>query len=526
MADLSIFKLDNQTITIKDTTARQTAESAKTLATTATTAGNAVREQITELKNDLKNKFDLISEDTKNINTTGWGNFMTGPSSKDIIEDSTGTRFGMTNYVEIEPNTDYAFSFSNSADRGAISIYWTELDSNKDFIVRNSKTSAIIISNGWGGGTFTTGPDARYILVWAYKSGFVFDGSNVQLEKGTVPTAYEKPFTAVDIIARKKVNVLYAEAEKTFILPDYWTDYLNARIPEINAYPVPNVGRFDRFLFLTDVHLRYQNRALKNAGFSAAIAKQVIDRCNIGMLVFGGDAISSGYTSQADVIDALTDFRYYYSNIWEHVYAVDGNHDTGSNGKDETGGAWDTLNSTVVFDILAADKLRQYNSVYLAGSYYIDNVACSIRYIFLWHNAVNNYTDMSWLASVLNSTPSGYTIVVFTHYSLSDDSTIDPKLSNTGRVIDTLNAYTGSATIACVIGGHIHSVSSAVYTAKGYPVISCYSDLYDVENSGRTKGNTSEQSMQVVQIDTINKKITLMGVGFADTGTEREYTYA
>jgi hypothetical protein len=469
-----------------------------------------------ELKDDLKNKFDLISEDTKNINTTGWGNFMTGASSKDIIEDTTGTRFGMANYVEIEPNTDYSFSFSNSADRGAISIYWTELDSNQDFIVRNSKTSALTIANGWGGGTFRTGENAHYVLVWAYKSGFVFDGSNVQLEKGTVPTAYEKPFTAVDIIARKKVDVLYAEAEKTFILPDYWTDYFNTRIPEINAYRVPNVGRFDRFLFLSDVHLRYQNRALKNAGFSNNIAKQLIDRCNIGMLVFGGDAISSGYTSQADVIDALTDFRNYYSNVWEHVYAIDGNHDTGYNGKDESGGAWDTVASPVVYNILAADKQKEYKSVYLAGSYYVDNEACNIRYIFLWHNASNNYTDMSWLSTVLNSTQSGWTIVVFTHYSLSASDTIDAKLTNTGRVIDTLNAYTGDATIACVIGGHIHSVASAVYTEKGYPVISCYSDLYDVENSGRTKGNTSEQSMQVVQIDTTNKKITVSIFGNGD----------
>ena len=39
MADLSTFKLDSQTITIKDYTARQTADSAKTLATTA--SGNA-----------------------------------------------------------------------------------------------------------------------------------------------------------------------------------------------------------------------------------------------------------------------------------------------------------------------------------------------------------------------------------------------------------------------------------------------------------------------------------------------------
>lgn len=48
MADLSIFKLDSETINIKDSIARQTADSAKTLATTAsgnaTTALNKVNE--------------------------------------------------------------------------------------------------------------------------------------------------------------------------------------------------------------------------------------------------------------------------------------------------------------------------------------------------------------------------------------------------------------------------------------------------------------------------------------------------
>ena len=34
MADLSIFKLDSETITIKDSVARQTADNAKTIATT------------------------------------------------------------------------------------------------------------------------------------------------------------------------------------------------------------------------------------------------------------------------------------------------------------------------------------------------------------------------------------------------------------------------------------------------------------------------------------------------------------
>lgn len=48
MAELSIFKLDSQTINIKDSNARETANAAKTLATTAsgnaTTALNKVNE--------------------------------------------------------------------------------------------------------------------------------------------------------------------------------------------------------------------------------------------------------------------------------------------------------------------------------------------------------------------------------------------------------------------------------------------------------------------------------------------------
>ena len=53
MSDLSIFKLDSQTINIKDTTARQTADNAKTLATTAN--GNAITalNKINELESDI-----------------------------------------------------------------------------------------------------------------------------------------------------------------------------------------------------------------------------------------------------------------------------------------------------------------------------------------------------------------------------------------------------------------------------------------------------------------------------------------
>ena len=50
MPDLSIFKIDSQTINIKDTTARQTADSAKTLATTASGNATAVLNKVNALE--------------------------------------------------------------------------------------------------------------------------------------------------------------------------------------------------------------------------------------------------------------------------------------------------------------------------------------------------------------------------------------------------------------------------------------------------------------------------------------------
>ena len=56
MSDLSIFKLDTQTINIKDTTARQTADSAKTLATTASGNATTALNKINELESEKADK--------------------------------------------------------------------------------------------------------------------------------------------------------------------------------------------------------------------------------------------------------------------------------------------------------------------------------------------------------------------------------------------------------------------------------------------------------------------------------------
>ena len=124
MADLSIFKLDSQTITIKDTTARQTAESAKELATTAATAGNAVREQIIELKNEIdkigavvpmvarsNNKLNPNTMlDNTTLNGSGIATESTGKITSDFIETN-----GETSVVFARRNSSGTFSTSGYA---------------------------------------------------------------------------------------------------------------------------------------------------------------------------------------------------------------------------------------------------------------------------------------------------------------------------------------------------------------------------------------------------------------------------
>lgn len=64
MADLSIFKLDDQTINVKDKTARQDASNAKNLATTANGNASTALSKVNELEklSRLEVSYDTTSE--------------------------------------------------------------------------------------------------------------------------------------------------------------------------------------------------------------------------------------------------------------------------------------------------------------------------------------------------------------------------------------------------------------------------------------------------------------------------------
>ena len=71
MADLSIFKLDSETINIKDTTARQAADSAKRLATTASGNATTALNKVTELEQLSRVSISYDSSEETMTITTG-----------------------------------------------------------------------------------------------------------------------------------------------------------------------------------------------------------------------------------------------------------------------------------------------------------------------------------------------------------------------------------------------------------------------------------------------------------------------
>ena len=71
MPDLSIFKLDSDIINIKDTMARQTADSAKTLATTASGNATTALNKVTELEQLSRVSISYDSSEETMTITTG-----------------------------------------------------------------------------------------------------------------------------------------------------------------------------------------------------------------------------------------------------------------------------------------------------------------------------------------------------------------------------------------------------------------------------------------------------------------------
>lgn len=314
--------------------------------------------------------------------------------------------------------------------------------------------------------------------------------------------------------------------------PDYYNDYLDAKIQTIQQKNLLSGRRGDSFIFLTDPHW------MGNSRYSTALAKAISQKTNNKMYICGGDILSQGHT-RAEALSLMwaymNDIRDSFGDKYRYIV---GNHElnTMSTVSDADHLNWD--------DVYAICMKEIETSVKIFGSsdienfiYYWDNPAQNIRYIVLNGGTAIQYSgNYRPLDSILRSAPAGYKIGVFGHGFFKTDGTLSTSGEYIAGMLDAVNgrtSYTFYGTtfdysdidleIMFILGGHTHK-DLYVKTSNGVPIIGVTTDNYSLENGELTRsiGTTSEQAFEAVDIDIDNRTIYLTRIG---AGNDRFFTW-
>ena len=162
-------------------------------------------------------------------------------------------------------------------------------------------------------------------------------------------------------------------------------------------------------------------------------------------------------------------------------------------------------------------------------NYCYDDEFQKVRFIVL------DYSDAdaaSYLTTHAAELSAGWTVVVICHEYWGDrESPSDPVTPNTnGAAIASAidNGYgVWDAEVALFLVGHIHFDKNTT-TTSGVPIVSINCDAYTDGQSYNwggyqmTKGTTTEQCIDLVNIDTQNKDIYMTRVG---AGSDRSFSY-
>ena len=338
-----------------------------------------------------------------------------------------------------------------------------------------------------------------------------------------------------DYISIKVYNKIYEG------IPDYYDSYMPAKLDEIRA--ASSYTRGITFPYITDVHL--QNNTLN----SGRLIKYIDDRTNaVPFVIFGGD-VPKAIDTSANVIKYADQWNEYMSTFGKHkTVQVHGNHDYMCKLADDS--LWFAPLSTVFQYIKQNDNVtinRPANALYGSVDIKPEKVKLIIAdnydagYDFendTWNgDALMSDDQLKWMADEILSS-DGYHILFVSHVStLSSlsvpaealalkpfDDLIKAAANKTTYTVDgetfDFTAWTG--VVIAELAGHIHKDGDDVDDGVLYIATTC--DCYNDNDPDvtRTRGTTSEQAFDIVNIDAENRSITLVRIG---GGSNRTFTY-
>ena len=298
-------------------------------------------------------------------------------------------------------------------------------------------------------------------------------------------------------------------------LPDYWKDYLDGKIAEINGRTQALGDDSDAFIFITDQHLDGTNE------YSDEIINYISAKTSVNKVVFGGDILKG--SSSDDIM-----LKEYADSFSEDILLLGmrGNHDDDGN-----------LTAKMFYDIMV-QPLSGRADISDELYYCYDNESQKIRYIITDSVAsgstnLTSNEQISWMKSKILELDEDWTVVIF-HHGIWEGSTTKKTLeySIDGKlIIDAVDSVYDSArcTVAAIYSGHNHRDYFG-YSDKGYALISTTVNSedaalskYDIINPSRPEGTVKEESFDVILVDPSTNRLEIIRIG---AGDDREISYA
>lgn len=285
-------------------------------------------------------------------------------------------------------------------------------------------------------------------------------------------------------------------------LPDYWFGNVASKCDAVRSH-MNSIGKAgDTFVFATDIHW-YRNQQM-----SPKLIRYLLNHLNINMVALGGDLITQG-TKAEEIVEAVKVVKAFkFTDIFTSI--AFGNHDNDSNQSDPT----QRFDANTIYSLFF--KGFEDSVAFMTNtefSFYFDKTANKTRYIFLdmGDDGVSKaFTPFAEFRDALNSTPSGYKIVIVAH--IIDYGTFTTSLT---QMIDAYNARTtvtvnsvvcdftsASGTILLCLGGHRH-YDDALATPGGVPITVTDCDAM-LSTTSQAVGTITEQCFDVVSVDYTN----------------------
>lgn len=405
------------------------------------------------------------------------------------------------------------------------------VEPNNAFYNQRILSDYVFVGKGTTVNTIETGYDyyvASYDLQKVYQ-GYIHEGwQNV-----TPLTVPEDCFIRIivrkhddSVVEESEINDLVAKVKMKYIaptfytyeetlndIPSYYDAQLSAAVSSIRANMNACGKNGDTFIFITDPH--WDPRVLyrtRNARRSPALVKKIIDETGLKKIIFGGDYFTGNDSAEFE-FEQLHDFFTAFNIKNTLVYPIMGNHDW--NGYNTSTGEWD--NNTAYAQIMK--QCEDYVNMGDDLCYFFDNAAAQTRYIMLNSHDQNDTVpaaQLTWLTNTLNSTPSGYRIIVAMHVwfnTVNNAPAASTQNSQVSAICDAFNTDNADRKVRLMIGGHIH-YDYVSATPGGIPIIITDTDAYlSAVGSSPEKDTADEQCFDVVTVDYTNNVAKCVRIG-------------